>query len=261
MAIVFIFGLIIGSFFNVVISRLPRGESIVAPASKCPNCDQPIKPYDNIPLISYLILKGRCRSCGQKISPVYPAVELLTATLFAASFYKFGLSLELAPSIFFLGVLIIVAFIDLREMIIPNKIIYPALLVSLIFTAASFIYPLKFPLIGLNSPLESLIGLFSGGLFLYFVALAGEKIFRQEAMGAGDIKLAAFMGLYLGRYIWIALFLGFFFGSLIGLFLIYFGGRGKRELIPFGPSLALGGALTLFLGPFIYGFYVSLAFG
>lgn len=260
--IVFISGLILGSFFNVVISRLPKGESIILPASKCPNCGAAIKPYDNIPLISYLLLRGRCPACREKISPIYPIVELLTGLLFVASYLKFGPSIEFLLSVFFLSVLIILAFIDLKEMIIPNKIIYPALLVSSFFLALSlFLFlPLPLPLIGPRASLEAVIGLLSGGAFLYLVAVIGEKVFRQEVMGGGDIKLAAFIGIYLGRYIWLALFLGFFFGSLIGLFLINFKARGRRDLIPFGPSLALGGAVTLFFGPYLYALYAALAF-
>ncbi len=257
--IIFIFGLIFGSFFNVVISRLPKGESIAFPPSHCPKCNEKIKPYDNIPLLSHPILKGRCRACGGSISPRYFFVELLTGLLFLAAFQRFGLNESFLLALFLLSVLIVSAFIDLEEMIIPNKLIYPALGIAAFLTLASALSQISLPLIGKTGPIESLLGFLLGGAFLYLVAVIGERFYNQEVMGGGDIKLAAFMGIFLGRYVALALFLGFFFGSLFGLISIL-QGNDLKKLIPFGPSLALGGAVTLLYGPNIYRFYISLAF-
>ncbi len=247
-----------GSFLNVCIYRVPLNESIITPPSKCPKCKGLIKPWDNIPLLSYLILGGKCRHCKEPISFKYPLVELITGVLFTLAFLKFDLSLNLILGIFFISALIVVAFIDLDHLIIPNKIIYPSLAIAFVFVVINLFSGQFFPLIGPKNALFPIYGFLAGGAFLFFVTIFGEKIFKQEVMGGGDIKLAAFLGIFLGWYVLLALFLGFLFGSIIGVVLILLKRKKRRDFVPFGPSLALGGIVTLFLGPRIYDLYTSL---
>lgn len=257
----FILGLCFGSFFNVVIYRLPAGESILNPPSHCPSCQKPIRWYDNLPLLSYLILKGKCRDCGSKISWRYPLIEILTGFIFLASYYLAFQSVNLSffLNLFFLSVLLVVAFIDFDTFIIPDRVILPAIFLSLgllIFNLALSsvkILPL------LPGPVfSSLVGAVVAFLFFYFLAFISPLMFGKEGMGGGDLKLAFFLGLYLGYYVFVALFIAFFLGSLFGLSLIYFRGKEKKEEIPFGPFLSLGGATTLFFGSAIVKWYLNL---
>jgi len=254
----FLLGLMVGSFLNVCIYRIPHNESIIAPPSKCPKCKKPIKPWDNIPLLSYLMLSGKCRYCKEPISLMYPFVEFMTGILFALSFLKFNISLSLFSGLFFISVLIVVAFIDIKYLIIPNKVIYPAFLFALFFIVVAFFNRQTLPLVGLKGPLLSIAGFLAGGIFLFIVAVAGEKVFKQEVMGGGDIKLAAFLGIFLGWYVLLALLLGFLCGSVVGIILVILKRKGKKDFVPFGPSLALGGVITLFFGLQIYEFYMGL---
>ncbi|MDO8886493.1 prepilin peptidase [Candidatus Oleimmundimicrobium sp.] len=251
-------GLIVGSFLNVCIYRIPINESIVKPSSKCPKCKKPLKPWDNIPLLSYLVLGGKCRYCREPISLKYPLVEFITGVLFALAFLKFDLSLSLVLGIFLISVLVVLTFIDLSYLIIPNKIIYPSLVIALALVAINFFTVPFLPLVGAKNPLFSICGFLGGGGFLFLVAILGEKIFKQEVMGGGDIKLAALLGIFLGWYVWLALFLGFLFGSIVGVTLMLLKQKGRKDFVPFGPFLALGGILTLFFGPQIYNLYASL---
>ncbi|MDI6891855.1 MAG: prepilin peptidase [Actinomycetota bacterium] len=251
--ILFIFGLAVGSFLNVCIWRLPRGESIISPVSHCPHCGRPIRVRDNIPLLSYLMLKGRCRYCGGRISPQYFLVELATAVLFVLVFLKHGLSWNLVSSLFFVSVLLLVAAIDLKHQIIPNKVILPAMAVQFILILSPPIYHNE-----LKGAIPYLAGFFIGGGILLFAALVSPLIFGKEGMGGGDIKLGAFIGLTLGWHILVALFVGFLTGALVGLTLIALKRKTRKDLIPFGPSLSLGGLAALFLGPQIFSFYLGL---
>ncbi|MEW6188688.1 MAG: prepilin peptidase [Actinomycetota bacterium] len=244
----FIFGLAVGSFLNVCIYRLPRKESIIFPNSHCPHCGGVIKIYDNIPLVSYLLLKGRCRYCEGRISIQYPLVELLTGLLFLFCFLKFGPSTRFLSASFFTSILLLVAAIDLKHKIIPNKVILPALVIQAILVILSNPQAMS----------SSLIGFFIGGGLLLLVALLAHLFLRREGMGGGDIKLAAFLGIFLGWYVLIALFLGFLLGAIAGIALIIFKEMSRRDIIPFGPFLALGGLITLFFGPQIFHYYLSL---
>ncbi len=252
----FLFGLSLGSFINVLIYRLPKGESIIFPPSHCPHCQIPLKFYDNIPLLSFLILKGKCRSCKQKISIRYPIVEALTASLVWLSFYKFGISFQAFISTLFFSSLVLISFIDLDSHLIPNKIVYPLLLISLVLFLFSWIF--KLPLVPLmnSSYFSSIYGFLLGGGILYLVALISPFVFKKEGMGGGDIKLASFIGIYLGYYILLALLFAFFFGSIGGLLLIKKGGSTKSE-IPFAPFLSLGALFTFMFGFPIARWYFS----
>jgi len=246
--LIFSLGLIVGSFCNVCIYRIPRNESVIYPASHCPKCRTKIKPIDNIPLLSYILLKGRCRNCGSKISIQYPVVEFLTGLIYLIIYLIYGLSIQSLVYIILSSALIIIAFIDLQEQIIPDVISLPGIVVGLIL---SFIVPyMSF----INSALGALVG---GGIIL-IIAGVGSIIFKKEAMGGGDVKLTAMIGAFLGwRYILISLFLGFFLGALTGIILIMTKIKKREDAIPFGPFIALGSIITLLWGEKIISWYLG----
>ncbi len=255
--VLFFFGLSIGSFLNVLIYRVPRKESLASPPSHCPYCGKKILFYDNIPLISFILLKGKCRFCGEKISLRYPLVELFTALLFLFSFYLFGFSLKLVSALFFLSVLLALSLIDLETFLIPNRIIIPSIAVSVLLLAFSF---LGFPFLPLlsSSPLSSFLGAILSGGIIYLIVTLSPFFFGKEGMGFGDIKLAVFIGLYLGYYVVVALFFAFLLGGVVGVVLIYFQKKGRRDEIPFGPFLALGAFFSLFLAQPLAHWYLGL---
>ncbi len=254
--VIFIFGAVVGSFLNVCIVRIPEGESVVHPPSHCPNCKSPIAFYDNIPLFSYLLLRGRCRACRERISPRYFAVELLTASLAVALFYKFGLGPAFLTSFIFVAALIIISFIDLDVMIIPDVISLPGIVLGLLFSIVAR-YALEDPFEVIPSPLSSLVGLLVGGGFLLAVGRIYEVFTKVEGMGGGDIKLFAMIGAFLG---WQSLLGTLLFaslgGSVIGLTVMLLKGVGRRHPIPFGPFLCLGALLHLFFGQELAAFYL-----
>lgn len=253
----FIFGAITGSFLNVCIYRIPRGMSIVFPSSHCPSCDSEVRFYDNIPIISYLVLRGRCRSCRTKISPVYPLVELLNATLYAFTFSRFiGYSVAAVIAYaFFLSALVVITFIDLEHQIIPDGITLPGIPIAILLGATILPDPFSraHPL-GLQS---SLVGFAAGGGLFYLIAVAGESIFRKQAMGGGDIKLMALVGGLLGwKSVIVTTFVGSLIGSAVGLLLIVLKGRKWGSRLPFGPFLAVGSAVSLFWGQELFLWYL-----
>ena len=247
--LVFVLGLIVGSFSNVCIYRIPRNESVIYPASHCPKCRTKIKPVDNIPLLNYILLKGRCRNCGSKISIQYPVVEFLTGLIYLIIYLIYGLSIQSLVYIILSSALIIIAFIDLQEQMIPDVISLPGIVVGLIL---SFIVPyISF----INSALGALVG---GGIIL-IIAWVGSIIFKKEAMGGGDVKLTAMIGAFLGwRYTIISLFLGFFIGALIGIILIMTKIKKREDAIPFGPFIVLGSIITLLWGEKILSWYIGI---
>jgi leader peptidase (prepilin peptidase)/N-methyltransferase len=237
--LIFILGLIVGSFNNVCIYRIPRNESIIYPASHCPKCNSKIKPVDNIPLLSYILLKGRCRNCKSKISIQYPIVELLTGLIYLLIYLAYGLSVQTLIYIILSSALIIIAFIDLNEEIVPDVISLPGIVIG--FILSFFVTYISF----MNSALGVLVG---GGIIL-IIGMAGSVIFKKEAMGGGDVKLAAMIGAFLGwRYIIISLFLGFFLGALAGIILIMSKIKSREDAVPFGPFIVLGSFITLLWG-------------
>jgi leader peptidase (prepilin peptidase) / N-methyltransferase len=238
-AIAAVFGGLIGSFLNVVIHRVPLGESLVSPASACPQCGSQIKPYDNVPVLSWLALRGRCRNCGAPISARYPAVELLTAAVFAGVVAARGADADLLAELPFVAVLIAVAGIDLEHHIIPNRILIPAAVWAL---AAAVIVDVS------NLPELLLAG--AGG----FLALLLAALAYPAGMGMGDVKLAGVMGLYLGLSVIPALLAAFLAGALVGLGIIAVTGDRKRG-VPFGPFLALGGLVGVLAGPELVDLY------
>ena len=246
--LIFILGLIVGSFSNVCIYRIPRNESIVYPASHCPKCRSNISPKDNIPLLSYILLKGRCRNCKSKISIQYPVVEFLTGFIYLIIYLIYGLSIQTLIYIILSSALIIIAFIDLNEQIVPDVISLPGIVLGLILSF--FVSYISF----VNSALGVLVG---GGIIL-IIGLAGSAIFKKEAMGGGDVKLAAMIGAFLGwRYIIISLFLGFFLGALAGIILILSKIKSREDVVPFGPFIVLGSFITLLWGEKIVSWYIG----
>jgi leader peptidase (prepilin peptidase)/N-methyltransferase len=236
----FLFGLALGSFLNVCIYRIPLKKSIVRPPSSCPNCGAGIRFYDNIPVISYVLLLGRCRHCRTPISLRYPLVELITGLLSVAIFMRFGLGPNYIFLFLFTAALIAIAFIDLQHKIIPDVISLPGILAGLAF---SF-----FPSAGI-SPLDALIGVVGGGGFLFLVGTAFEKMTGREGMGGGDVKLLAMIGAWMG---WKALpyiiLISSLSGAVIGGVSLAISRQGVRSRIPFGPFLALGALVFLFFG-------------
>ena len=249
---VFLLGASIGSFLNVCIHRLPAEESIVYPPSKCPRCGAPIRPYDNVPLLSYLILRGRCRACAAPISLRYPFVEALTGAAAVATVWRWGLAPEALAAFAFLGALIVVTFIDLDHQIIPDVISLPGIVIGL---ALSLV---------LNEPgfLNAVFGVLLGGGLLYAVAFGYEWWTGREGMGGGDIKLLAMIGAFLGwRAVPVTLLLASFTGSLIGVGVMIVRRANSRVAIPFGPFLAAGAACALFFGDTLIRWYLGLAVG
>ncbi len=242
------FGLVIGSFLNVVIHRLPKGESLATPRSRCPACRAPIRPRDNIPILSFLLLRGRCRECGHPISWRYPLVEGLTALLFAATVHRFGLSLEAGVLLLFLSGLVVVSFIDLDLQIIPNAITLPGIPLGLIAGM----------LVGEPPFLDRLVGALAGAGFLYLVLFYGGALYGQDAMGEGDLNLIALIGAFLGwRAVVVTVLVACLTGSIIGLALIALGRLTRRQHIAFGPFLALGAVVALFWGDRLMGWYLG----
>ena len=237
-------GLVIGSFLNVVAYRLPRGESLASPGSRCIDCGAPVRWYDNLPLVSWLILRGRCRACGTPISPRYPLVEALTAALYAAVVIAKGADEDVWLGIAFVTALVPIALIDLEHRIIPNVIVLPAAVAAVAILAV--VDPGELP--------EHLIAAAAAGGFFLLAALAYPR-----GMGMGDVKLAAVMGLYLGRAVGPALLVALLVGSVVGVAVIARkGGReGRKTAVPFGPFLALGGAVALFSGEGIVDWYLD----
>lgn len=246
--LIFILGLIVGSFSNVCIYRIPRNESIIYPASHCPKCRSNISPKDNIPLFSYILLKGRCRNCKSKISIQYPIVELLTGLTYLIIYLAYGLSVQTLIYIILSSALIIIAFIDLHEQVIPEVISLPGMVIGLIL--GFFVPYISF--------INSALGIVIGGGIILVIRLAGSLIFKKESMGIGDIELAAMIGAFLGwRYIMISLFLGFFLGALAGILLILSKIKSREDVIPFGPFIVLGSFITLLWGEKIISWYIG----
>jgi len=244
-----LFGAMIGSFLNVCIMRLPKGESIVFPGSHCPYCQKPIQFYDNIPLVSYLVLKAKCRYCKTPISIQYPLVEGMTALSSFLIFAKFGPSLNFLFYFVFISALIVIAVIDLYHQIIPDVVSLPGIGVGII---GGLILPnITF--------LNSLIGLLVGGGSLFLVATLYQWLFKREGMGGGDIKLLAMIGAFLGwKAVIMTILMGSFIGSLSGIILMMFKGKDFKYAIPFGPFLSLGAVISLFFGEQLINWYLYI---
>jgi leader peptidase (prepilin peptidase)/N-methyltransferase len=236
---VFILGTIIGSFLNVVIYRIPKDESIIFPSSNCPRCHHAISWHDNIPLIGYLLLKGRCRFCHEVISIRYPFVELLNGSGYLFLLHQFGLNWVWSVYALLFSALVAVTFIDLDYQIVPDVITLPGMVIGVVLS--STILP--------TGLLNSLVGLFLGGGLFYLVAL-----FSRGGMGGGDIKLIAMIGSFAGwKAVLLTIFVSAFCGSILGICLMIFMGKSRKYPVPFGPFLALGAMISILWGnPIIY---------
>ena len=245
---VIIFGLMIGSFLNVCIYRIPRRESLIHPRSHCTRCDHQLKAWENIPVISYLILRGHCSSCKAKIPIRYLIVEIITAGVFVLAYNRFGLSLDALVFVSFLSIVIVITYIDIEHQIIPNGLLAIGLIPG--------IYPLVRD--GFNHVQQYLVGAFGLGLGFFLIGLLGNLVFRKESLGMGDVKYAALIGLILG---WqsglVASAIAFISASVFFIILIPFGKVSFGQRVPFGPFLSLGAVLALFCGTNIINWYLE----
>jgi len=265
----FVFGLVIGSFLNVVIYRLPRHESIVFPGSHCPACNAAIKPYDNIPVLSYAILGGRCRSCAVRISAVYPAVELLVGLLYLLCFIRDGLNPILAADLVFVSLIVPLVFIDLHHKLLPNLITYPGFVLLLVLRLLA-----PDPWILAHTPrwfglergpdwvvalLGSALGAAVGAGSLWLVREAYFRLRKVEGMGLGDVKMMLMAGAFLGwQLTLLTIFLGSLIGSIIGVLMIALRGGNMRMAIPFGVFLGPAAIIALFIGPAFIEWYAGM---
>jgi leader peptidase (prepilin peptidase)/N-methyltransferase len=235
-------GLALGSFLNVVAARVPRKRSLVKPGSACMSCAAPIAWYDNIPLVSYAVLRGKCRHCGARISPLYPAVELVSALLVAGCVLAFGLTFEAAIAAFFCCVLVAISAVDIEHRIVPDKIVLPS--TAIVLVAQTIREP----------SLEWILAALGASLFLFLAVLA-----YPAGMGMGDVKLALLMGAALGKLVTVALMVGMLAALVPGIYLLVRHGQAARKMaIPFAPFLALGSIVALFAGQPLFEAYVGL---
>jgi len=264
-----VFGLVIGSFLNVCIYRIPLDKSIVFPGSACPHCGNPIRPYDNIPVLSYLLLRGRCRICGNAISVQYPLVELLTGAAFFACAWEWNFTAPAFVNSLLLSVLIVLVFTDYHHQILPNVLTLPGIAVGILLSpsqpvsyysdalstmAASWLWPenpqLILPWVG------SLLGAIIGGGPLLLLAIGYEKLRKRQGLGMGDVKMMAMVGAFLGcRIAFLTILAGSFLGSIVGVFLILFRHKNLQTKLAFGVFLGIGAAVCLFYGLSVWDWY------
>lgn len=243
--LIFALGACVGSFLNVCVYRLPHDQSIITPPSHCTACKRRLKPIDLIPLLSYFLLRGKCRFCGKKISARYPWVEFLTGLIFLLIKLQFGLSAFWAYAIF-ASLLIVIFFIDLKHLVILDELCYLGITVGLVHNLI------------LGSILSSLAGAALGFGLLWLIGWLGKKYYKKEALGEGDLKLAAMLGAFLGwEQILLVIFLAYLLGAIAGLMLLGLKIKKMDEYIPFGPALAAGAFIAMFWGKFLINFYLA----
>jgi leader peptidase (prepilin peptidase) / N-methyltransferase len=274
----FVFGAMIGSFLNVCVYRLPRNVSVAKGRSHCPHCGEGIAWYDNIPILSWLILGARCRNCAQPISWQYPVVEAITGFLFLLVFLKFGLTLATPVYMGLAGALVLVTFVDLTDWTIPNEVTFPGIPLGVVFSVVAMLYPGSNLI--LNDPVASLIGVAVGGGSLYLLDKLALLLLKKRGMGFGDVKLLAMLGAFFGwQGVLLIIMMASFAGSIIGVAVILAQKRrtvravvpeagddaGEEDVVvqegghylPFGPYLALAGVLYMFFGPELIAYYVG----
>lgn len=266
----FLLGLVIGSFLNVCILRIPADKSIVLPASSCPQCGKAIAPYDNIPVLSWLFLGGKCRNCKTKISPMYPAVELLTGILFLGCYFAFGLTVDALKWAVFASLLVVLAITDVRERILPDEVNFFGIGAGLLFSL--FTKPLDGTALWLAnrwfdyppppmalSFLDAVLGALAGSGLLWLVAEGYFRIRGREGMGLGDVKMMAAVGAFLGlKRTLMTVLAGSLLGSVIGIVLIAASKKGRDYELPFGTFLGAGALLVVFFGTPALHWYESL---
>jgi leader peptidase (prepilin peptidase)/N-methyltransferase len=247
-AFLFLLGLLVGSFLNVCIYRIPRRESLAWPASHCTSCNRTLSWFENVPVFSWAILRGRCRTCRASISAIYPIVEIVTAAIFAGGYLIYGWTPLLAVRLLFACAMIVLFVIDLQHRILPNVITLPGILVGLAFSAV--LPPGWF---------ASAIGAVAGGGALFLIAEAYYRIRGVEGLGMGDVKMLAMIGAFLGWQLTIVtLMLASFSGSVIGVGLIALGRRSMQAALPFGTFLAVGALIAAVYGDTLLAWYISL---
>lgn len=246
-----LYGLLIGSFLNVCVYRIPREESIAFPPSHCPNCSANLKWYDLVPVFSFMVQRGKCRYCGEKISPKYPTVELLNAIIYLIVYLQFGFTLEFFFYAIIFSLLIIITFIDLEQMIIPDILVILILGTTIVYKFVSYLLYSKSPEL-INS---------TGGLILSSLLFIIIIIVSKGGMGGGDVTLIGSLGFILGiKHIFLAIFLSFILGAIISIILLIMKIKGKKDPIPFGPLIILGFFITLFLGDILINWYTTMFF-
>ena len=270
---VFVFGLIIGSFLNVCILRIPTGKSIVMPASACPKCGTAIHAYDNIPVISYLILRGKCRRCKTRISPIYPLVEFLTGLLFFACYYAFGFSVETLKWATFSAIMIVLVFTDLRERILPDLVNFTGFAFGLVFSLfvkptdgsalwiADHIFQFPPPQAVL-SLVDALLGAALGSGLLWLVSEVYFRLRGREGLGLGDVKMMLMAGAFLGaKRTLLTIMVGSILGSVIGIAVILARRKEADYELPFGTFLGVGALIVVFFGTPVVNWYQALLMG
>ena len=247
LTIVALLGLAIGSFLNVVIHRLPRRESLVSPGSRCPSCGYALRAADNIPIVSYVLLRGRCRKCGARISPRYPAVELVTAVVFVLHYTVFGWTPLLAVRLLFSAALVALFVIDLEHKLLPDAITLPGIAVGLV--ASVFLPP------GLR---DALIGMIGGGGVLWLIGEAYYRYAGEEGMGGGDVKMLAMIGAFLGwQLVLVTLVFSSIAGAVIGLVVIALRRGDMKYALPYGTFLSIAGVISSLYGDQIFRWYTG----
>ncbi len=245
-----VLGLIVGSYLNVVVHRLPRGVSTVWPRSRCTSCGAAIRAFDNLPVVSYLLLRGRCRSCGAGISWRYPAIETLTGLLFLACLLRFGLGVETLAAVVFCCLMIVLAAIDVEHMLLPDRLTLPGLALGLLF---QLFLPWAGGLLGGG------LGALLGGGILLAISGAWYLLRREEGMGLGDVKMLAMVGAFLGwKGVIVTLFVSTLSGAVVGLAVARRSGAGLKAKLPFGAFLALAALVALFFGARLVDAYLGL---
>lgn len=241
-------GLCVGSFLNVCIHRIPRGASLVRPRSRCPGCEHELAWYDNIPVLSYVLLRGRCRRCGSRIHVRYPIVELVTAGIFLLHFWAFGLTAFMIVRLLFACALIVLFAIDLEHQILPNVITLPGV-------AAGLVFSLAFP----PGVLDALIGALLGGGVLWAIGEGYYRFTGQEGMGGGDVKMLAMVGAFLGwQQVLVTLIVSSLAGSILGVLIIVSRRGTLKQALPYGTFLALGALFASLYGEGVVDWYIGL---
>ncbi len=240
-------GLLVGSYLNVVVYRVPRGLSTVTPRSRCPSCEEPIRARDNLPVLSYLLLHGRCRSCRAKISPRYPVVEASTGLLFAACLLRFGLTLDTLVAACFCALLLALALIDVEFFLLPDRLTYPGIVLGLLGSFG----------VSWTSPVTSVLGALLGAGILLLMIGIWLLVRREWGMGLGDVKMLAMVGAFLGIWgMFATLFLSTTAGALVGVALLR-SGDGLKTRLPFGVFLSIGAGVALFFGQAMISYYLT----
>jgi leader peptidase (prepilin peptidase)/N-methyltransferase len=248
-AFTFVLGLIVGSFVNVLIYRLPIGKSVVFPSSRCPGCGNAIAPYDNVPLLSYIMLRGRCRNCRAPISVRYPFVELVVGSASLAAYLRHSIGLEYICELGFVAAMVALVFIDYDHRILPNVITLPGAVLGLLLAWPRETITVK----------ESVIGALLGAGLLFLVAEVYQRVRKIEGLGMGDVKMMGMIGAILGwKGVLLTLFLGSLLGTLVGLLVMAVQGKGLKTALPFGTFLGVATVATLFVGPPLLDWYTSL---